>query len=272
MERALALDPNDPAGNFNMGKALTYAGRPKDAVEFFKRGMRLDPHNPSRYLGGLAMAHFCMGELQEAAALVEKAMRLNPENFALPVWLAVHYALLGRDQEARASLEIAKKEKIDFPVGSEFNLRAFMNSTPFKDRAVAERFAKGLLKAGVPPAKIPGGYFPAFKENQLTGEEIKNLLFGSTITGYIFYPQQFWMNYEKNGEVTWRGPSTAGGTSSDSGKSRIEGDMICWQYQKRFWGVEFCGTVFRYPGGSYEGKDKYFWCTDFGFGTFSLEK
>ena len=141
-------------------------------------------------------------------------------------------------------IEIGKKEKIDFPVGSEFNLRAFMNSTPFKDRAVAERFAKGLLKAGVPPAKIPGGYFLAFKENQLNGEEIKSLLFGSTITGFIFYPQQFWADYKKDGEITWRGSEP---NSSDICKSRIEGDMIYWQYQKRWWGVEYCGTVFRYP-------------------------
>jgi TolB-like protein/Flp pilus assembly protein TadD len=272
-ERGLALDPNNPVISFNIGRALICAGRPKDAVDFFKGGMRLDPHNPFRYLAGLGMAHFYTGELQEAVALLEKASRLNPEeDFALPVWLAVHYALLGRDQEARASLEIAKKEKIDFPVGSAFNLRGFMNPTPFKDRAVAERWAEGLRKVGIPPANIPGGYFPAFKENQLTGEEIKNLLFGSKITGYIFYPQQFWMDYKKNGEITWQGPSTAGGTGSDVGKSRIEGDTICWQYQKRFWGVEYCGTLFRYPGGSYEGKNEYFWCTDFGFGTFSPEK
>jgi hypothetical protein len=101
----------------------------------------------------------------------------------------------------------------------------------------------------------------------LTGEEIKSLLFGSKITGYIFYPQQFWINFKKNGEVAWRGP---GPISSDTGKSRIEGDTICWQYEKRFGGVEYCSTIFRYPEGSYEGKDEYFWCTDFGFGTFSL--
>jgi adenylate cyclase len=270
MERALALDPNDPAISFGMGNALNYAGRPIEAVEFFKRGIRLDPHNPFRYLAGLGATHFCMGELQEAAALVEKALRLNPETFGLPPRLAAYYALLGRDEDARAAIETSKREKVDAP--GEFNLRSFMNPSPFKDRGVAERFAEGLLKAGVPPAKIPGGYFPAFKENQLTGEEIKGLFFGSAITGYIFYPQQFRMKYKKNGELTWKGPSIMGGPTIDSGKSRIEGDMICWQYQKRFLGVEFCGTVFRYPGGTYEGKDEYFWCTDFGFGTFSLER
>ncbi len=271
MDRALALDPNDPTSLYHMGNALTYAGRPRGAVEFLKRGMRLDPHNPSRYLTGLGRAHFSMGELEQAVGLYEKAMRLNPEN--APSWaggLAAYYALLGRDQETQALVESAKKEMFAGPFT--INLRYFMNSAPFKDRAVAERFVEGLLKAGVPPAKIPGGYFPAFKENQLTGEEIKSLLLGSTITGYIFYPQQFTQKYKKNGDLTYDGPSIMGGPISDIGKSRIEGDTICWQYHKRFSGVEYCGTVFRYPGGTHEGKDEYFWCTDFGFGTFSVER
>jgi TolB-like protein len=266
MERALALDPNDPTSLYHMGNTLTYAGRPKEAVEFLERGMRLDPHNPSRYLTGLGRAHFSMGELEEAVGAYEKAMRRNPEN--APSWaggLAAYLALLGRDQENRALIESAKKEM--FPGPFTINLRYFMNSAPFKDRAIAGRFVEGLLKAGVPPAKIPGGYFPAFKENELTGEEIKSLLFGSRITGYVFYPHQFWMTFQKNGEFTWRGP---GSIPSDTGKYRIEGDTICWQYQKRFEGVEYCATIFRYPGGSYEGKDEYFWCTDFGFGSFSL--
>jgi len=269
LERGLALDPNDPGCLFSMGSVLTFAGRPKEAVEFFKKGMRLDPHNPSRYLVELGRAHFCMGELQEAASLVEKGLRLNPEM----IWgidLATYYALLGRDQEARAVIESAKKEKVDSP-GS-VNLRFFMNNFPFKDRAVADRYANGLFRAGVPPAKIPGGYFPAFKENQLTGQEIKTLLFGSTITGYIFYPQQFSQKYKKNGELIYEGPSIMGGPTSDIAKSRIEGDTICWQYQKRFGGVEYCGTAFRYPGGTYEGKNEYFWCTDFGFSTFSVDR
>jgi len=199
------------------------------------------------------------------------ALRLNPEN--APSWgafLAVYYALLGRGQEAQGLIETWKKEEYDSP--GVVNLRYFLNSIPFKERAVAERFAQGLLKAGVPPAKIPGGYFPAFTENQLTGEEIKNLLFGSATTGYIFYPKQSWTNYKKNGDLTWEGPSIMGGPTSDIGKSRINGDMICWQYQKRFWGVEYCGTVFRYPGGTYEGKDEYFHCSDMGFSTFSVTR
>jgi adenylate cyclase len=267
MEQALALDPNDPTSLYCMGIALTYAGRPKEAVEFFKRGLRLDPHNPSRYLTGLGRAHFSMRQLEEATELYEKAMRLNPETapWAWGGCLAAFYALLGRDQEARSMVEIIKKEKFNVP--GRYNLRYIMNSAPYKHREVAERLVAGLRKAGFPPAKIRGGYFPAFEENRLTGEEIKRLFLGSTISGYIFYPQQFWMTFQKNGEFTWRGP---GSIPSDTGKVRIEGDMFCWKYEKKWWGADFCGTVFRYPGGTPEGKDEYFWCTDLGFSTFSV--
>jgi len=268
LERAIALDPNDPACHLHMGYTLTLAGKPKEGTEFIRRGMRLDPHNPARYLVSLGVAHFCMGEMQEAVALVEKAMRLNPENApSWGFWLASFYALVDRDQEARALIETWKKEKYDSP--GVVNLRYFMNSLPFKERAVAERFARGLLKAGVPPAPIPGGYFPAFKENQLTGEEIRNLLFGSTITGHIFYPRQFWMASQKSGEFTWRGAEP---DSLDTGLSRIEGDAILQQQKKTWGGVEYSATVFRYPGGTYEGKNEYFFCSDFGFATFSVAR
>jgi adenylate cyclase len=276
-ERALDLDPNDPTSLYNMGNALTYAGRPTEALEFFKKALRLDPHNPSRYLAGLGRAHFCMGELEEAVRLYEKVLRLNPENAPL-AWgscRAAFYALLGRDQEARSMFETLKRERSEVSIPGTLNLRAIMNASAYKDRAVAERLVEGLRKAGFPPAKIRGGYFPAFKENQLTGEEIKNLLFGSAITAYIFYPQKFSMKYKKNGEFTYDGPSvrpTFGGPISDIGKSRIEGDTICWKYEKNFGGVDFCATVYRYPGGTYERKDEYFWCTDFGFATFSVER
>jgi tetratricopeptide (TPR) repeat protein len=272
MERGLALDPNDPVCHLNMGLVLALASRPKEAIEYLNRGMRLDPHNPSRYLAVLGQTYFIMGKLEEAAGFLEKAIRLNPGK--TPAWtsgLAVCYLLLGREQEARALVETTKieMEKVAGQSSGGFTLRYLMTGFTFKDRAVAERYANALLKLGVPPAKMPGGYFPAFKENQLTGEEIKRLLFGSAITGYVYYPQEFGMDYKKNGEFTWRG---TGPISSDTGKSWIEGDAICWQYEKRFGGIEYCGTVFRYPGGSYEDKNEYFWGTDLGYGTFSLVK
>ena len=259
LERGLSLDPNDPSCHQSMGFALSMAGRPKEAIEYVNRGMRLDPHNPARYLTLLGMAHFCMGEFAEAAALTEKALRLNPENVGIGVQLAAFYGLLGRGQEARAALEAVRKK---LWVGS---LELYMFYLPFSDRAVADRYAEGLLKAGLPGK--PSGYFPTFKENQLTGEEIRNLLFGSKIIEMAILATFRWgveIDFKKNGEFTWRGAN-----SSDSGKSRIEGDMFCTQYQKNWWGLENCSTVFKNPSGRPETKDEYFFASDIGFRTFS---
>jgi len=57
---------------------------------------------------------------------------------------------------------------------------------------------------------------------------------------------------------------TQTGPNADRGKSWIEGDTICHQFEKLYWGLEFCGTVFRNPKGTNEGKDEYFFCNDKG--------
>jgi len=243
---------------------LIYSGRPKEAVDFLSRGMRFDPHNPARYLIFLGVAQFSMGNLEEAANLIEKAGRISPEMTASNSWLAVIYGLLGRQKEARAALDRYIKEwGVRAPVSP--RLSAIMYFFPFKERAVADRFAAGMVKAGIP--EPPSAFFPAYKENQLTGEEIKKLLFGSKIAGVIESGQQWWIERGKDGETTWRGPEPI---SFDTGKSRIEGDLLCTQFQKNFWGIEYCLTVFRKSRGPYEGKEEYFNCTDFGFNPWSM--
>jgi hypothetical protein len=43
----------------------------------------------------------------------------------------------------------------------------------------------------------------------------------------------------------------------DTGRSRVDGDLLCNQFEKRNWGLESCGTVFKNPKGTYEAKDEY---------------
>jgi tetratricopeptide (TPR) repeat protein len=276
-ERGLALDPNSGECLFNKGRVLYLGGRPKEGIEYVNRRWRLDPRSRFLHLVALGWAHFCMGEIAQAATFHEQAGKLHPEATST-IPLAAFYALLGRDQDARSMIEMHRKKSGALPdvVGAMFGM-------PFRDRAIVDQYAEGLLKAGLPPAKVSGGYYPASKENQLTGQEIKSLLLGSRITGIDPDGQQWWVDRKKNGEFTWRGQArkdpitrkiisapTQAGPYSDQGKSRIEGDMICQQFQKSYWGLEFCGTVFRNPKGTNESKDEYFFCNDIGFTSFSL--
>jgi adenylate cyclase len=277
-ERGLALDPNNPECLFNIGRVLYMSGSPKEGIEHVNKCWRLDPRSRFLYLVALGWAHFCMGEIAQAATFMEQALKIHPEA-APTIPLAAFYALLGRNQDAQAMLEMRRKKQ----GGRVPDVEVMMFNIPFRDRVIVDRYAVGLLKAGLAPARVSGGYFPASKENQLSGEEIKSLLLGSRITGIDRDGQQWWLDREKNGEFTWRGPAlkdpytqkiisapTPAGPNSDRGKSRIEGDTICHQFEKLYWGLEFCGTVFRNPRGTNGSKDEYFFCNDIGFTPFSL--
>jgi adenylate cyclase len=265
LERALVLDPNDPSIYQDMGMVLNFGGKPKEAIDFINRGMRLDPHNPARYLTSLGVSQFCMGNLEEAANLIEKGRRINPESTGTFSYLAVIYGLLGRQKEAREALETFIKAW-----GGHANptLSAVMFPFPFKDRTVADRFAEGLVKAGM--AGPPSARFPTYKENQLTGEEIKKLIFGSKITGFhIANAQQWWVDRRQNGETTMGG---SGPTPADTGMSRVEGNLLCTRFQKSLWGLEYCSAVFKNPKGTYERKDEYLMVNDWGFSTWSIAR
>ena len=77
LRAAVALRPNEPVSNYNLGVALYHQGRTEEAFTYIERAVQLDP----RY----ALSHAALGEIfyaqgQPDKALEEyrEAMRLNP--------------------------------------------------------------------------------------------------------------------------------------------------------------------------------------------------
>jgi TolB-like protein len=148
-QRAIALDPNDANSYLAMAYALIYAGRPKEALDFVVKAMRLDPHYPAYYLVVLGLAQFSMEQFEEATNSFERALKRNPENSWPLLLLAAAYGHLGRKQVATAAIEKFKKINpnpdlsvetiIDWPI-----------SKRYKDPADKDRFLEGLRKAGLP--------------------------------------------------------------------------------------------------------------------------
>jgi TolB-like protein/lipoprotein NlpI len=146
-ERAIALDPNDAYSYLAMAYALVYAGRPKEAVDFVQRAMRLDPHYPAYHLYVLGLAHFVMEEFDAAVPLFERALKRNPENYVPLIPLAAAYAYLGREQEAAATIEELQKALPNI-VTLQLVRRSPLWS--YKNPADQDRLLKGLRKAGMP--------------------------------------------------------------------------------------------------------------------------
>jgi hypothetical protein len=122
---------------------------------------------------------------------------------------------------------------------------------PAKELNVLERLAEGYLKAGMPGE--PSGFFKISKENRLTGKEIRNLVFGKKVTGIGFMTgKQWWIERTTDGKAIIRG-----GEGSDSGKSWIEDDMLCDQWDNLYEGLKDCWPIYRNPEGTPEKNDEY---------------
>jgi tetratricopeptide (TPR) repeat protein len=252
-ERALVLDPNDSENYLVMGRVLRDLGRPEVAINYFKRAMLLNPLDKAFSLGGLGLAQFCMGQFEDTVAACEEGLKNRPEATAIASGLAAAYGQLGREQEARAALEIYKMGWGRISP----HLPKVMYFFPFKNPKHAELFANGLLNAGLPGK--PSGYFKVSDERRLKGEEIKSLFFGKKMVGHAG-KRQWRIERAQDGEAKfWYGSKFLG-----SGKSWVEGDDLCNQWEKVFGGVKYCMDAYRNPEGTPEQKNDYFLITDYG--------
>jgi TolB-like protein/class 3 adenylate cyclase/Flp pilus assembly protein TadD len=143
-EHAIAIDPNDADGYMAMAVALIYFGKPKEAVDFVKKAMRLDPHNIANHLYTLGLAHFGMEKFQEAANFFERAFELKPELGLLQrAYLAVAYVYLGQEEKAKAELDDPNIESRE-----QYNIWV-KNRASYKNPKDRDRLLHGLSKVGV---------------------------------------------------------------------------------------------------------------------------
>jgi hypothetical protein len=138
---------------------------------------------------------------------------------------------------------------------------------PFENIQVSDRFADGLIKAGLPGGL--GGYYKISKENRLTGDAIKDLLFGRKVVGRLRVGLRMGMSVEwtKDGEAKLENPYGR----TETGRSWVEGDMICNDFPSFFDRLEgeYCASVFRNPDGKSEMENEYLMIMDFGIFSFS---
>ncbi|HMJ49774.1 MAG TPA: adenylate/guanylate cyclase domain-containing protein [Burkholderiales bacterium] len=151
-KRAIASDPNDADGYVALANALSFTGKPSEALELVGRAIRLNPHYPPYYLYQLGLAQFGMKRLDEAATSLERALALNRDDYWSQRLLLATYGLLGRRADAGKLLETIKRNEKRGQIASmdPLTIRAVTYWYPFSERADVERFAEGLRKAGVP--------------------------------------------------------------------------------------------------------------------------
>ncbi len=143
------------------------------------------------------------------------------------------------------------------------NVRFYMTQWPLKDLQTAERFAEGLIKAGLPGE--PSGFYKISAKNRLTGEEIRELFFGRKVTGFTLATGKQWrIERSQDGKSAIRD-----GDNADTGKSWIEEDMLCDQWDNLYESLKDCWVVYRNPEGTPEKNDEYLGAPGYGIYPFS---
>ena len=243
---ALAFDANDPDTNLNMAQVLMAIGKPEEGLDFVNKTMQLDPRNMADPLFVAGMAYFIMGDLQKAATMTERAIKLNPTIFGRYEMLSAIYALLDRNQDAQAAYDKSLKAWALQRIPAD--LTTLMSFFLVKDPKVADLYADGLVKAGFPGQ--PSEYYKITEKNRLTGEEIRNLVSGQEITVYEIN-QVFWIDHSVNGRlmnISW----------AREGKWWIESDMLCYKMESgKLKGLNDCGEIYRNPD-SLPGSEKQY--------------
>ena len=143
LERAVSLDSNSEWAYAFLAQVLNYAGRPDEAIGFAKRAMRLDPNYPPWLVFHLADSYFLLRRYDDAIASLKDALQRNPDFLPTRRGLAIIYAELGREKEAR--IEAAEILRIS-PRAS---LKRWRERMPYANQADLERYIEGLRKAGL---------------------------------------------------------------------------------------------------------------------------
>ncbi len=143
-EKAISLSPNSATAYWALGTALSLSGRPQEAIPMLQKSLRLSPipvH--SQVLGILAGAYSWLGQHEEAIATYKKVLQFyGPDHLIAHVGLAIMYAFLDREKEARA--EGAEVLRID----PKFSWERFIKGLPY-DQSRKDRIADALRKAGL---------------------------------------------------------------------------------------------------------------------------
>ena len=135
---------------------------------------------------------------------------------------------------------------------------------PQKDLGVTERFAEALVNLGLPGE--PSGFYKISAENRLTGDEVRELFFGRKVNGFTLGNGKEWrIERSQDGKATIRD-----GADSDTGKSWIEEDMLCDQWDNLYESLKDCWVVYRNQEGTQEKNDEYIGAPADGLYPFSL--
>jgi TolB-like protein len=146
IDRALALNPNLALAWVCGGWVRNYLGDTEAAIKHFMNSIRQNPREPDIFVSyhGMAHAHFCSGNYDEASAWVEKALAEAPNYGPVLRLGAAADALAGRLE--RAQKAVRRVQEFD----PAFRISDMKGRFPSRRPEPPAKYEEGLRIAGFP--------------------------------------------------------------------------------------------------------------------------
>ena len=135
--RAVELDEDFADVLGGCGRMISWAGDPHGGLPLMEKATRLDPLNPSNY-SFLGDTYRLLGRFEEAVATLNTAIRLSPNYLSPRLHLAVAFVELGRIQDAQTQIDEA------FRINPGLRLEHILRVNPYALPEERERYLNGL--------------------------------------------------------------------------------------------------------------------------------
>jgi adenylate cyclase len=142
-ELAVYLNPNSADNIVTLAMVLRTVGRVEEALALLNKAVRLNPMPPDRYLHEFGSCYRLMGRHDEAIAVLKRVLDGNPDYLNSRLNLITTYVMAGREDAARLEAEEVLRQKPDFSV------ERFLKDFPYKDQKILDGLKECLLRAGL---------------------------------------------------------------------------------------------------------------------------
>ena len=142
-ELAVSLNPNSADNIAILAIALRTVGRVEEALAMLEKAIRLNPMPPDWYLHEFGSCYRLMGRYDEAIAMLKRVLDGNPDYLNSRLNLIATYVMSGKEEAAHAEAMEVLRQSPDFSV------ERFLKNFPYKDQKILDGLKECLLKAGL---------------------------------------------------------------------------------------------------------------------------
>jgi adenylate cyclase len=142
-ERAASLNPSNADNIVNFAMVLRSVGRVEEALALLNKAVRLNPMPPDWYLHEFGSCYRLMGRYDEAIEMLKKVLDRNPNYLNSRINLIATYVKSRKEEAARAEAAEVLRQIPDF------SIERMLKDFPYKDQKHLADLKKCWLKAGL---------------------------------------------------------------------------------------------------------------------------